>query len=173
MPTNEPEEGEKPIELLPDFVLAMILSMLTTSDLLNAMVLTCFHDPLSHFSKIVCKRWLFITQHECVVWENRLVCIRMQPKVFQKMLCSFSKKNFFVQHLEATGNDIGDAGAESISRALQSNTSLTSLDISGVLFCSSIFHTQQLTTLELLVLRAFREHSNQTLHSHHFVFAVC
>ena len=39
------EEGEKPIELLSDFVLATILSMLTTSDLLNAMVLTCFHDP--------------------------------------------------------------------------------------------------------------------------------
>ena len=50
------------------------------------------------------------------------------------MLCSFSKTNFFVQHLEATGNNIGNAGAESISRALQSNTSLTSLDISGVLF---------------------------------------
>ena len=33
-----------------------------------------------------------------------------------------------------TGNNIGDSGAESISRALQSNTSLTSLDISGVLF---------------------------------------
>ena len=46
MQTNESEEGEKPIELLPDFVLAMVLSMLTTSDLLNAMVLTCFHDPL-------------------------------------------------------------------------------------------------------------------------------
>ena len=161
MQTNESEEGEKPIELLPDCVLAMILSMLTTSDLLNAMVLTCFHDPLPlSLFKIVCKRWLFITQHESVVWENRLVFIRMQPERFQKMLCSLWKKNFFVQQLEAIGNDIGDAGAESISRALQSNTSLKSLDISGVLFCSSIFHTQQLTTLELLVLRTFREHSN-------------
>ena len=72
----------------------------------------------------------------------------------------FGKKNFFVQQLEAVGNDIGDAGAESISRALQSNTSLKSLDILGMLFCSSIVHTQQLTTLKLLVLRAFREHSN-------------
>ena len=44
MQTNESEE---PIEYLPDCVLAMILYMLTTSDLLNAMVLTCFHDPLS------------------------------------------------------------------------------------------------------------------------------
>ena len=207
------EEAENPFELLPDFVLAMILSMLTTSDLLKAMVLTCFHDPvLSHFSKIVCKRWLFITQHESVVWENRLVCIHMQPERFQKMLCSFSKKNFFVQHLKATGNDIGDAGAESISRALQSNTSLKSLDISGVLFCSSIFHTtdkkigasgaerisialqsntslksldircvlfcektfhtQQITILEILVLRAYLEHFNQTLHSHHLILAV-
>ena len=173
MQTSESEEGKNPIELLPDFVLAMIMYMLTTSDLLNAMVLTCFHDPLPHFSKIVCKRWLFITQHEYVVWENRFVCIHMQPERFQKMLCSFSKKNFFVQHLEATGNNIGDAGAESISRALKTNTSLKSLDISSVLFCSSIFHTQQLITLELLVLRAFREHSNQTLHSHHLIFAVC
>ena len=97
----------------------MVLSMLTTSDLLNAMVLTCFHDPLPlSLFKIVCKRWLFITQHESVVWENRLVSIRMQPEIFQKMLCSFWKKNFFVQQLEAIGNDIGDAGAESIARAL-------------------------------------------------------
>ena len=33
-----------------------------------------------------------------------------------------------------TGNQIGDSGAESISRALQSNTSLTSLNIKCVLF---------------------------------------
>ena len=128
---------------------------------------------LSHLSKIVCKRWLFITQYESVVWENRLVCIRMQPERFQKMLCSFSKKNFFVQHLEATGNNIGDGGAESISRALKTNTSLKSLDISSVLFCSNTFHTQQVTTLELLVLRAFREHSTQTLHSNHLILVVC
>ena len=89
------------------------------------------------------------------------------------MLCSFSKKNFFVQHLKVTYNNIGDAGAESISRALKTNTSLKSLDISSVLFCSSIFHTQQVTKLGLVVLRAFREHSKQTLHSHHLLFAVC
>ena len=97
----------------------------------------------------------------------------MQPERFQKMLCSFSKKNFFVQHLEATSNDIGDASAERISIALKTNTSLTSLDISGVLFCSNTFHTQQITTLDIMVLRAFREHSNQTLHSPHLIFVVC
>ena len=41
------------------------------------------------------------------------------------------------------------------------------------LFYSNTFHTQQVTILEILVLRAFREHSNQTLHSKHLVFQVC
>ena len=40
-----------------------------------------------------------------------------------------------------TDNEIGDSGAESISRALQSNTSLTSLDISGVCCIILMFHT--------------------------------
>ena len=73
--------------------------------------------------------------------------------------------------IHATGNLIGDTGVESISRTLQSNTSLTSLDISGVLFCSTPF-TQQVTLLEILVLRAFWGHSNQTLRSNHFIFPV-
>ena len=34
-----------------------------------------------------------------------------------------------------TDNQIGDSGAENISRALQSNTKLTLLNISSVLFC--------------------------------------
>ena len=72
------------------------------------------------------------------------------------------------KHLSrTTGNHIGDSGAESISRALQSNTSLTSLIISRVLVYSNTFHAQQVTTLEILVLRAFREHiqSNTSLTS--------
>ena len=40
-----------------------------------------------------------------------------------------------------TDNHIGDSGAESISRALQSNTSLTSLDISSVCCFMLMFHT--------------------------------
>ena len=40
-----------------------------------------------------------------------------------------------IHMFHTTGNHIGDSGAESISRALQSNTSLTSLTISCVLFC--------------------------------------
>ena len=80
---------------------------------------------------------------------------------------------FLAKHLSrTTGNLIGNSGAESISRALQSNTSLTSLDISGVTFCSMYFNTK-ITKLEILVLRAFREHSNQTLHSNHLIFQVC
>ena len=40
-----------------------------------------------------------------------------------------------------TENQIGDSGAESISRALQSNTSLKSLDISSVRCFMLMFHT--------------------------------
>ena len=40
----------------------------------------------------------------------------------------------FILMFHTTGNQIGDSGAESISRALQSNTSLTSLNIQCVLF---------------------------------------
>ena len=40
-----------------------------------------------------------------------------------------------------TDNQIGDSGAESISRALQSNTSLKSLNISGVCCVIHMFHT--------------------------------
>ena len=80
---------------------------------------------------------------------------------------------FLAKHLShTTGNLIGYSGAESISRALQSNTSLKSLDISGVPFCFMYFNTK-ITLLEILVLRAFREHFNQTLHSHHLLFQVC
>ena len=78
-----------------------------------------------------------------------------------------------LKHLShTTVNLIGASGAESISRALQSNTSLTSLDISSVSCCLSNFNTQQVTILEILVLRALQEHSNQTLHSNHFIFPV-
>ena len=80
---------------------------------------------------------------------------------------------FLAKHLSHTAvNFIGDSGAESISGVLQSNTSLTSLDISCVTFCSMYFNTK-ITKLEILVLRAFREHSNQTLHSNHLIFRVC
>ena len=40
-----------------------------------------------------------------------------------------------------TDNQIGDSGAESISRALQSNTSLKSLGISRVCCLIVMFHT--------------------------------
>ena len=80
---------------------------------------------------------------------------------------------FLFKHLSHKAvNQIGYHGAESISGALQSNTSLKSLDISCVLFVFK-FLTQQLTALVILVLRAFRWHSNQTLHSHHLLFTVC
>ena len=71
-----------------------------------------------------------------------------------------------------TVNNIGESGAESISRALQSNTSLTSLVISCELFVQTPF-TQQITVLEILVLRVFREHSNPTHHSNRLLFSVC
>ena len=72
-----------------------------------------------------------------------------------------------------TGTQIGDSGVKSIARALQSNISLKSLDISSVLFVLLSYFTQQVTTLEILVLRAFREHFNQTLHANILLFQVC
>ena len=77
-----------------------------------------------------------------------------------------------IHMFHTTDNQIGYSGAESISRALQSNTSLTSLDIFRVYFFYSCF-TQQVTKLEILVLRVLREHFSQTLHSHHLIFRVC
>ena len=91
-------------------------------------------------------------------------------------LLKFQVCCFYSNTFHTTVNEIGYSGAESISKALQSNTSLTSLDISGVLFVfKHLSHTQQLTALEIMimVLRAFREHSNQTLHSHLLIFHVC
>ena len=44
-------------------------------------------------------------------------------------------------YFNTTGNLIGDSGAESISRALQSNTSLKSLNISGVCCIIYMFDT--------------------------------
>ena len=80
---------------------------------------------------------------------------------------------FLAKHPSHTAvNYIGDSGSESISRVLQSNTSLTSLDISCVTFCYMYFNTK-ITKLEILVLRAFQEHFNQTLHSNHLIFHVC
>ena len=48
----------------------------------------------------------------------------------------------FIFMFHTTDNQIGDSGAESISRALQSNTSLKALDISGVLFYSHVSHNR-------------------------------
>ena len=46
---------------------------------------------------------------------------------------------FYSNTFHTTGNQIGYSGAESISSTLQSNTSLTSLVISGVLFIQTPF----------------------------------
>ena len=48
----------------------------------------------------------------------------------------------FIQTPYTTDNKIGRSGAESVYRALQSNTSLISLKIFRVLFLFSPFHTQ-------------------------------
>ena len=44
----------------------------------------------------------------------------------------FAVCSFFADTFHTTDNNIGESGAESISRALQSNTHLKLLDISGV-----------------------------------------
>ena len=47
----------------------------------------------------------------------------------------------FSNTAHTSDNKVGDNGAESISRALHSNTSLTSLDMSSVFFWSNTLHT--------------------------------
>ena len=47
----------------------------------------------------------------------------------------------FIFMFHTTDNQIGDSGAQSISRALQSNTSLKSLNVSGVCCVIHMFHT--------------------------------
>ena len=47
----------------------------------------------------------------------------------------------FLHTVHTADIQIGLSGVDSISIALQSNTSLKSLDISGVLVCSHLFHT--------------------------------
>ena len=79
----------------------------------------------------------------------------------------------FILMFHTTDNHIGDSGVESISRALQSNTSSHHLIFPVCFLFSNTCFTQQITKLEILVLRAFREHFNQTLHSHHLIFQVC
>ena len=80
----------------------------------------------------------------------------------------FCLNTFHTQQMPA----LGDSGAQQVSIALQSNTSLTSLDISRVLLFLTNFHTQQIMAFKILVLRAFREHSSQTLHSNLLIFPV-
>ena len=76
-------------------------------------------------------------------------------------------------HIGDFGSESGDSGVDSISGALQSNTSLTSLDIASVVLITHLSQTQQITILDILVLKVFREHFNQTLHSNHLIFQVC
>ena len=134
MKTNESEEAENPFELLPDFVLAMIMSMLTTSDLLKAMVLTCFHDPLP---------------------------LLTFQRLFAKGGCSSLNTNPLC----------GKTGL-SVFTCNQKDSRKCSVHFRKRTFLCNIWK-QQVTILDTLVLRAFREHSNQTLHSNHLIFAVC
>ena len=83
-------------------------------------------------------------------------------------MCVISSNTPFITiNSHTTGNQIGAKGAESIARALQSNTSLQALDIRCALFhqthhSSPSNHTQQATKLDTMVLRALQELFNQT-----------
>ena len=133
MQTNESEEAENPFELLPDFVLAMIMYMLTTSDLLNAMVLTCFHDPLSlTFQRLFAKGGCSSHNTNPLCGKTGLYVFTCNQQDSLKCAVHFRKRTFL---------------------------------------CN--IWKQQVTILETLVLRAFREHFNPTLHSHHLIFRVC
>ena len=134
MKTNESEEAENPFELLPNFVLAMIMYMLTTSDLLNAMVLTCFHDtlPLLTFQRLFAKGGCSSLNTNPLCGKTGLYVYVCNQKDSRKCSVHFRKRTFL---------------------------------------CN--IWKQQVTILETLVLIAFREYSNQTLHSNHLIFPVC
>ena len=92
----QPEEGEKPIELLPDFVLAMVLSMLTTSDLLHAMVLTCFHDPLPLSLFKDCLQKVVVHHSTRIRCVGKQVCLYSYAtrKIPENALFIFEKERF-------------------------------------------------------------------------------
>ena len=173
MQTNESEEGEKPIELLPDFVLAMVLSMLTTSDLLHAMVLTCFHDPLPlTFQRLFAKGGCSSLNTNRLCGKTGLSVFACNQKDSRKFSVHFRKRTFLCniwkQQVTRLETLVLRAFREHSKQTLHSNH----LIFRVCCFVQASF-TQQVTTLELLVLRAFREHSNQTLHSPHLILVVC
>lgn len=55
--------------------------------------------------------------------------------------------------LQTTGNNIEAGGAESIAKALQSNTYLKTLVINGVVYTFLPINAQQVTDLEMVELR--------------------
>ena len=82
---------------------------------------------LSHFSKIVCKRLVVhhSTRIRCV---GKQVCLYSLATQKDSRKCSvhFRKRTFLCNIWKQQVSIIGDAGVESISRALKTNTSLKS-----------------------------------------------
>lgn len=100
--------SEESIEIIGD-ALVIILSMLSTSELLKVMVIiiiiistSLFSHPISLF-KTVCKRWFLICKHEHVLWEHRTIRAPEQPERYHRMLSSLADKHCFVQHLDVSG----------------------------------------------------------------------
>ena len=150
--------------------------MLTTSDLLNAMVLTCFHDPLplSLFKDCLQKGGCSSLNTNPLCGENRLCLYSYATrKISRKCSVHFRKRTFLCniwkQQVTILETLVLRAFREHSNQTLHSHL----LIFRVCCFYSNTFHTQQLIKLELLVLRAFREHSDQTLHSHLLIFAVC
>ena len=96
MQTNESEEAENPFELLPDFVLAMIMYMLTTSDLLKAMVLTCFHYPLPLLLFKDCLQKVVVHHSTRICCVGKQVCLYSYAtrKIPENALFIFEKELF-------------------------------------------------------------------------------
>lgn len=90
---------------LPDYPLAVILSKVTIRDLLHAMVLKTVPIQIPQFSKLVCKKWWFVVQHERIVWKHKTIkapAPKKQENYF-KMLSSLMSTNCFVQALDFKG----------------------------------------------------------------------
>lgn len=129
---------------LPDYVMGMILSMLKTSDLFRAMVFE-HSSPLllSTFSR------LFV-RGGCSLFNTNLMCGNTEQLALPKEQNNFNR----------------------CSVHCRTRTVLFSIWMSVVCCVYKFYALTQGTKFAILVLRALREHCNQTLQSNHLIFQV-
>ena len=146
------EEEENNINSLPNSVLAIILCMLKTPNLLEVMVIIFVRSPVSHFSNKDCLQEVVVcdsTRTRCVGTQvSRNETTRKIPTdaLFTGEPVLFCAKTGYKRCLGSLIHcfiildfQIESFAAESISRALRCNTSLKNLVVRSVLLCSKHF----------------------------------